>query len=77
MTDRGAHVVEEALSLPLDEQIEVAERLVSHISEASQRRIDRLWVEEARDRLAAFERGEMGAVTMEEAFAAARKKITR
>jgi putative addiction module component (TIGR02574 family) len=70
-------VFEEALALPPDKRLELADQLLSSLDPADQERIDRLWIEECKSRLAAFERGEMKAIPAEEVFEAARKKLAR
>jgi hypothetical protein len=56
MSELAEKLIEQALGLPADERAAVAERLLSSLEpELSQ--IDRLWAEEAEDRLDAYERG--------------------
>ena len=68
MSKRGTEVLEEALSLPPDERAELAERLLTSLDASHDRRVDELWAQEAEDRLDAFERGEIKAVSSKEAF---------
>jgi putative addiction module component (TIGR02574 family) len=68
MSKRGTEVLEEALSLPPAERAELAERLLTSLCAAPDSRIDKLWAQEAEDRLDAFERGEIKAVSAKEAF---------
>ncbi len=68
MSKRSTQVLEEALSLPPVERAELADRLLASFDSLSQRRIDELWAREAEDRLDAFERGEINAVSVKEAF---------
>jgi putative addiction module component (TIGR02574 family) len=63
MSKRGAQVLEEALSLPPAERAEFADRLLSSLDASPVDRIDALWAAEAEDRIEAFERGEIKAVT--------------
>ena len=56
---------EEARKLSPEERIELIEDLLGSI-EPTDPEIDRLWAEEARDRLAAYLRGEMKAKTLQE-----------
>lgn len=72
MSKRGTEVLEEALSLPPAERAELADRLLTSLDAPPNRRIDELWAQEAEDRLDAFERGEIKAVSAKEAFDAAR-----
>ena len=63
MSKRGAEVLEEALSLPPGERAELADRLLTSLDSSPGGRIDALWAAEAEDRLEAFERGEIKAVS--------------
>jgi putative addiction module component (TIGR02574 family) len=63
MSKNGAQVLEEALALPPDERAELADRLLSSLDKEHRRKIDLLWAEEAEDRIDAYERGEIGAVS--------------
>jgi putative addiction module component (TIGR02574 family) len=71
MSKRGAEVLEEALSLPAAERAELADRLLISLDSSSGGRIDALWAAEAEDRIEAFERGEIKAVSADDAFDAA------
>jgi len=77
MPDRSSQVFEEALSLPREKRLELADQLIASLDPADQERIDRLWVEECKSRLEAFERGEMKEIPAEEVFEAARKRLAR
>ncbi|MCI0628522.1 MAG: addiction module protein [Acidobacteria bacterium] len=68
MSKRGAQVLEEALSLPPTERVELVELLLSSLDSPSQQQIDQLWAQEAEDRLDAFERGEIQAVSAQDVF---------
>jgi putative addiction module component (TIGR02574 family) len=68
MSNRGAEVLKEALSLPPSERAELAERLLSSLDPPTQERLDELWAAEAEDRLDAFDRGEIEAVPAEKVF---------
>jgi putative addiction module component (TIGR02574 family) len=68
MLKNGAQVLERALALPADERAELADRLLSSLDEGRQRKVDELWAGEAEDRIDAFERGELKAVSVEKAF---------
>ena len=58
-----------ALALPSEERAALADRLLQSLDEDDQSEIDRLWVQEAEDRLAAYDRGELQAIPGEEVFA--------
>jgi putative addiction module component (TIGR02574 family) len=68
MSKNEAQVLEKALALPPDERAELADRLLSSLDTERQRKIDDLWAEEAEDRIGAFERGEIRAVSAKAAF---------
>ena len=68
MSDRGQQVLEEALSLPPEERLKVAEVLLSSLDSAAQRRIDSLWATEAEDRLDALDRGEIETFSARDVF---------
>lgn len=72
MSKRGTELLEEALSLPPPERAELADRLLTSLDASPDRRIDELWAREAEDRLDAFGQGEIKAVSVREAFDAAR-----
>lgn len=71
MSRKGAEVLEEALSLPPGERAELADRLLRSLDSALGGRIDALWAGEAEERLDAFERGQIKAVSAGDAFDAA------
>jgi putative addiction module component (TIGR02574 family) len=72
MSKRGTEVFEDALSLPPAERAELADRLLTSLDAPPDRRIDELWAKEAEDRLDAYDRGEIKAVSAQEAFNAIR-----
>jgi putative addiction module component (TIGR02574 family) len=67
MTGRAEQVFSNALTLPINERAELAERLFSSLN-ISQDKIDKLWAKEAEDRINAFERGKIKTVTAKEVF---------
>ena len=69
MSKRGAQLLEEALLLPSTERAQIAEHLLRSLDSSTADRIDTLWAAEAEDRIDAFERGEIEAVSAEDAFA--------
>jgi putative addiction module component (TIGR02574 family) len=73
MSKRSTEVLEEALLLPPLERAELADRLLSSLDSPSGRSIDELWALEAEDRIDAFERGEIKAVSSREAFQAIKR----
>jgi putative addiction module component (TIGR02574 family) len=74
MSSRSAEVLKEALSLPPAERVEIAERLLSSLDPPTQKAIDVLWGTEAEERLDAFERGEIKAVSAKQVFERLGKK---
>jgi len=71
MSKRGAEVLEEALSLPPEDRAQLAERLLTSLDASPSGRVDGMWGAEAEDRIEAFERGEIKAVSADDAFDAA------
>ena len=68
MSKNGVQILEKALALPPDERAKLADRLLSSLDTKRQHKIDVLWAEEAEDRIDAFERGEISAVSGKEVF---------
>ena len=70
MTRQGQQVLDAALRLPPAERERVVEYLLaSFTTPAEQRAIDAAWATEAESRIAAYERGELSAVSADAAFA--------
>ncbi len=67
MTGRAEQVFSNALTLPINERAELAERLFSSL-DISQDKIDKLWAKEAEDRIKAFEQGKIKTVTAKKVF---------
>jgi hypothetical protein len=57
MSTHGEQILAEALKLPPMERAELIENLLSCFEFHSRKDIDALWVEEAENRIDAFERG--------------------
>jgi len=68
MSNRGQQVLEQALSLPPEERLKVAELLLSSLDPATQQRVDSLWAAEAEDRLDALDRGEIQTLSARDVF---------
>ena len=69
MITQTLKIFEAAEKLPPIEKIELIEHLFFSLDSRSEReRIDRLWADEAEDRLSAYERGEMKSVPAKEVF---------
>jgi len=69
MSANSEKVLQEALSLPPNDRAEVLERLLETFQEAPDPELDKLWAQEAEDRIDAYDRGELGSVSAEEVFA--------
>lgn len=67
MSARMTEILKEVLSLPPEERAELADGILASL-EPSDPRILELWAAEAEDRVAAFERGEIEAVSAESVF---------
>lgn len=68
MIRNSARVVNDALSLPPKSRAKLAERLLESLDDPRQKEIDRLWAEEAEDRIDAYERGDLKAIPGKEVF---------
>ncbi len=62
-------ILKEALNLPAQDRAVVLERLLAAFQEPPDPELDKLWAQEAEDRLNAYDRGELGSVSAEEVFA--------
>jgi hypothetical protein len=63
-----------ALALPEESRAALAEELLGSLEDGTERReIDARWTREAEDRILAFERGEIRAISGPEVFAALRR----
>jgi putative addiction module component (TIGR02574 family) len=68
MSDRGAQILHDALSLPPIERVALVERLLASLDSPEREHIDVLWGQEAEDRLEAFERGEIPTIAAKDVF---------
>jgi putative addiction module component (TIGR02574 family) len=66
MTLPSEQLFEEALALPVNKRMELAERLLSSIDPSDQ--VDKLWAIEAEARIDAFEKGELHAIDAADVF---------
>jgi Putative addiction module component len=64
MKERPKIIAEQALALPLDEQEELYRALAESLGKPDAA-IDEAWLDEAEDRLAAYDRGEIASVTLQ------------
>ncbi len=67
--DHGTQLLEAALQLPPSERAQLIEGILSSFEPETRQRIDRLWAQEAEDRIDAYDRGELGSVPAESVFA--------
>jgi len=68
MSASSEQLLEEALALPPHERAELVERLLATFQSPPDPEIDKLWAREAEERLDAYDRGELKAVSVEEVF---------
>lgn len=61
-------VLADALTLPPVDRAELIEALFFSFDNGSREQIDRLWALEAEDRIEAYERGEIGAISASAVF---------
>lgn len=61
-------LLEEAKSLPPTEQVELVEALLNELDKPDAA-VDAAWTQEAQDRLAAYRRGEIRAIPLEDVLA--------
>jgi putative addiction module component (TIGR02574 family) len=61
-------ILQQALALPLEERAELIEQLLATFETPPNPPLDKLWATEAHDRLDAYDRGELGVVSVEEVF---------
>lgn len=67
-------VIEEALSLPADERLNLIEKLLLSLNLPIDEEIDRMWAEEAEHRVSQIEEGKVKLVPGDEVFKKIRKK---
>jgi len=68
METTADRVVEAALSLPADARLSLVEKLLTSLNLPIDKEIDRLWAEEAEQRVSQIEAGEVKLVPGEEVF---------
>jgi putative addiction module component (TIGR02574 family) len=68
MSDKANQIVEQALRLESAERAAIIDRLLSSLNSPDPS-VEKLWIEEARGRFAAYEAGEMKAIPAEEVYA--------
>lgn len=65
---KTAQLLDEALSLPPAERAQLIDRLLTSLDSSREHALDELWAQEAEDRVDAFERGEIKAVSSRDVF---------
>ena len=68
MSDRGAQILKDALSLSPTERVTLVERLLASLDSSAREHVDVLWSQEAEDRLDAFEQGEIPTIAAKDIF---------
>ena len=68
MSGQGKEVLQQALSLSPEERLKVAELLLSSPDSPTPQKIDSIWAPEAEDRINAFDRGEIQAISARDVF---------
>ena len=74
MSDRGAQILKDALSLTPTERVALVERLSACLDAPANGHIDVLWGQEAEERLEAFKRGEIPTIAAKDVFDEIRKR---
>jgi putative addiction module component (TIGR02574 family) len=69
MSANAQKILQQALNLPPEDRAEVLEHLLATFQEPPDPELNKLWAQEAEDRLAAYDRGELGSLSAEEVFA--------
>ena len=73
MNEHAKVITEQALALPRDEQEALYFALADSLGKPDAA-IDEAWLDEAEDRLAAYDRGEIASVTLDEMIAARKNR---
>ena len=60
MSANAEKILQEVLNLPPQDRAEMLERLLATFQEPPDAELDKLWAQEAEDRLDAYDRGELG-----------------
>ena len=68
MSANTEQILQQVLALPLEERAELIERLLATFQTPPDPALDQLWATEAHDRLDAYDRGELDAVSVDEVF---------
>jgi putative addiction module component (TIGR02574 family) len=73
MNERAKIIAEQALALPREEREELCRALAESLCKP-EAGIDEAWLDEAEDRLAAYDRGEIASVTLDEILTARKNR---
>ena len=68
MTDQSRRILTEAMALPPMDRAELVDQLLASFDFPARAEIDAAWSTEAEDRLRAYERGDMEALSAEAVF---------
>ena len=78
MTDETRRILDAALHLPAAERVQLAALLADSVGEdSSPEDIEKAWIEEAKRRLAAYDRGEVEALDFEDSMRELEAKARR
>ena len=77
MSANSEQILQQALALSPQDRAEVLERLLASFQIPPDPDLDQLWAREAEDRLDAYDRGELSAVSAEEVFARIERQRTK
>ena len=77
MVSTRDRVIEEALSLPADVRLSLVEKLLMSLNLPTDAEIDRIWAEEAENRVSQIGSGEVKPVPGEEVFSKIRAKYKK
>lgn len=75
MSTRFDEIEKQARSLPQEEKAALARVLIEDLDTSTDENVERLWIEEAQRRYAAYLKGELEAVPGEEVMARARNRL--
>ena len=75
MTAATARLVDQVLSLPCEDRIYLADRLLESLNAPSREDIDRLWAEETERRIDELDSGKVEAIPGEQVFAEIRQRL--
>ena len=77
MTTATARLADQVLSLPCEDRIYLADRLLESLNAPSREDIDRLWAEEAERRIDELDSGKAEAIPGEQVFAEIRQRLCK